>query len=199
MPGWALRARRLAAADASDAEIEFAATLLPRPPFFGIVHFSRSCRKSTQTGARSESRFRARCAAGGTQMEALSGRKLAAGVPAASAPPCAPGRGHRRLHCRSAPSPSCRAASGGARSGRPGGAAGGNGASMQSGKAGQDAARGRATGGAAREQRTVALRAPSLPLATRKALPRFSVLVFDFDFSECQPNWNALYCSPRAE
>ena len=192
MPGWALRARRLAAADASDAEIEFAATLLPRPPFFGIVHFSRSCRKSTQNGARSESRFRARCAAGGTQMEALSGRKLAAGVPAASAPPCAPGRGHRRLHCRSAHSRSCRAASGGARPGRPGGAAGGNGASMQSGKAGQDAGRGRATGGAAREQRTVALRAPSLPLATRKALPRFSVLVFDFDFSECQPNWNAL-------
>ena len=111
-------------------------------------------------------------------MEALPRRKLAAGVPAASAPPCAPGRGHRRLHCRSAPSPSCRAASGGARSGRPGGAAGGNGRSMQSGKAGHDAARGRATGAAAREERTVALCALSLPLATRKALLRFPVLVW---------------------
>ena len=81
----------------------------------------------------------------------------------------------------------------GARRGRPRGTARGSGGSMHGGAASWKVARGRATGSAAREQRTVALRALSLPLATRKALPRFPVLVFDFDFRECQPNLNALY------
>ena len=91
--------------------------------------------------------------------------------------------------CRKRPAdprhPSCRAASGGARSWRPGGAARGNGGSMQSGKVGQDAARGRATGGAAREQRTVALRAPSLPAK------RFRGSQFW--------NWNAMSRTPARE
>ena len=81
----------------------------------------------------------------------------------------------------------------GARRGRPRGTARGSGGSMHGGAARWKVARGRATGSAAREQRTVALHPLSLPLTTRKAHPRFPVLVFDFDFRECQPNLNALY------
>ena len=64
---------------------------------------------------------------------------------------------------------------------------------MQSRKVCQDTARGCATGSAAWEKRTVAVRALSLPLATHWALPLFPVFVFDFDFKECKPSLNALY------